>query len=520
MSKRQTTSQSHRDPWLVIERIPDLNYVMTYTILKGYGRYIQQQGGGNFIREIIFIIEDGNAKLCYRRDQLHRTAQYIAAKAVHDVAWLAQANRVVEVAAHRYRAVAAQQLRRRPYQKLSDQALAKALLDLIMVQGVSHATGQTTTWLIDAEEHFTTYLLDHLKARAAEQRLKLNLAEVFSALTTPLKPSYTEIESREILALAVRIGRRPALKRLIVRTPLDELPQALRRADPALLRALTSHQRRWFWLHHNYRGPVLDLAYFLQVFQGLVKQGNAARLLAQAKASAGRLRKQQTALVKQLKLDAKHRALLDQARYIVWLKSYRKDCMYYGAYVINGLLRELARRCAISFTQAEFLAYPEYAPALLKGSLNPTELMERKKFSVIYGSWDGIAVYTGQRARSFLNRLPWEREQSHKVAVLTGQPACPGCARGRVTIVDHVSDIPKMHQGDILLSETTYPALVPAMKKAAAIVTNMGGLTCHAAIISRELKIPCVVGTKIATRVFKDGDRVEVDATNGVVRKL
>lgn len=58
------------------------------------------------------------------------------------------------------------------------------------------------------------------------------------------------------------------------------------------------------------------------------------------------------------------------------------------------------------------------------------------------------------------------------------------------------------------------------MRKAGAIVTNTGGLICHAAITSRELKIPCVVGTATATLVFKDGDRVEVDATSGVVRKM
>jgi pyruvate,water dikinase len=59
-----------------------------------------------------------------------------------------------------------------------------------------------------------------------------------------------------------------------------------------------------------------------------------------------------------------------------------------------------------------------------------------------------------------------------------------------------------------------------AMRKAAAIVTDLGGITCHAAIVSREMKVPCVVGTKIATKVFKDGDLVEVDAIKGTVRKL
>lgn len=66
----------------------------------------------------------------------------------------------------------------------------------------------------------------------------------------------------------------------------------------------------------------------------------------------------------------------------------------------------------------------------------------------------------------------------------------------------------------------TNPDLVTAMKIAGAIVTDLGGITSHAAIVSRELNIPCVIGTKIATKVFKDGDMVEVDANRGDVRKI
>ncbi len=81
-------------------------------------------------------------------------------------------------------------------------------------------------------------------------------------------------------------------------------------------------------------------------------------------------------------------------------------------------------------------------------------------------------------------------------------------------------DMAKLQQGDVLVSVATNPALLPAMKKASAIVTNMGGLTCHAAIVSRELGIPCVIGTKIATKWLKDGDKIEVDANTGIVRKV
>jgi pyruvate,water dikinase len=66
----------------------------------------------------------------------------------------------------------------------------------------------------------------------------------------------------------------------------------------------------------------------------------------------------------------------------------------------------------------------------------------------------------------------------------------------------------------------TRPEYISAMKKAAAIVTDEGGITCHAAIVSRELKKPCIIGTKIATKVLKDGDLVEVDADKGIVKIL
>lgn len=78
----------------------------------------------------------------------------------------------------------------------------------------------------------------------------------------------------------------------------------------------------------------------------------------------------------------------------------------------------------------------------------------------------------------------------------------------------------KFQKGDILVSVATDPDIVPAMKKAAAIVTEQGGITSHAAIVSRELGIPCIIGTKIATRVLKDGDMVEVDANKGTVKKI
>ncbi len=75
-------------------------------------------------------------------------------------------------------------------------------------------------------------------------------------------------------------------------------------------------------------------------------------------------------------------------------------------------------------------------------------------------------------------------------------------------------------EGDVLVTAMTSPDFFPLMKKTSAIVTNLGGITCHAAILARELGKPCVIGTEFATTILKDGDIVEVDAEKGVVRKL
>lgn len=101
-----------------------------------------------------------------------------------------------------------------------------------------------------------------------------------------------------------------------------------------------------------------------------------------------------------------------------------------------------------------------------------------------------------------------------------GQTAYQGNISGIVRIIMKVADINKIKEGEILVSPMTIPTFAPAMKKAAAFVTDEGGITCHAAIVARELKKPCIIGTKIATQVLKDGDRVEIDASKGIVRRL
>ncbi len=110
-----------------------------------------------------------------------------------------------------------------------------------------------------------------------------------------------------------------------------------------------------------------------------------------------------------------------------------------------------------------------------------------------------------------------ESETEEGKILVRGETACAGAASGPVVIIKDARELSRVKKGDILVTYMTNPDMVPAMQKAAAIVTDEGGLTSHAAIVSREMGTPCIVGTEVATKSFKDGQIVTVNATRGLV---
>ncbi len=124
----------------------------------------------------------------------------------------------------------------------------------------------------------------------------------------------------------------------------------------------------------------------------------------------------------------------------------------------------------------------------------------------------------------WLDRNPeyfFEFDEIKDQNILSGQVAFKGSkVKGTVRVVKREEQIEGFLEGEILVSPMTTPFFVPAIIKAGAIVTDEGGITCHAAILAREMKKPCIIGTKVATQIFKDGDRVEVDANRGIVKKI
>lgn len=198
-------------------------------------------------------------------------------------------------------------------------------------------------------------------------------------------------------------------------------------------------------------------------------------------------------------------------------KIYRRYAQLYALYRMDFILRESAKRLDLTLKEMRFMLPLEIGTALLTGKVSRIALKERTKFCAYFVEKGFDKIYIGQQAKKLAKQAEPEVIETSE---LKGQTGCIGKARGKVRIVIRPKDMKKMNKGDILVSIATDPDIVPAMKKAAAIVTEQGGVTSHAAIVSRELNVPCVIGTKIATKVLKDGDMVEVDATRGVVKKL
>ena len=148
------------------------------------------------------------------------------------------------------------------------------------------------------------------------------------------------------------------------------------------------------------------------------------------------------------------------------------------------------------------------------------KIKERSKGFLFYNK----TIITFEKINSFLrdNHIIIDIESNYdkKTSSIKGTTAHPGKIKGKVKVVYTAKDLNKIERGDILVSPMTRPEFILAMKKASAFITDEGGITCHAAIVSREMGKPCIIGTKNATDILKDEDLIEVDANQGIVKIL
>ncbi|MFH1292037.1 MAG: PEP-utilizing enzyme [bacterium] len=287
---------------------------------------------------------------------------------------------------------------------------------------------------------------------------------------------------------------------------------------------LKNHYLDWYWVDYGQLGPKLEYSEFLKSATQLSADKNKVRTeLQEINKQIDELPKKQERVAEQLNLSEQERYFFSVAKDFMYLKALRMEVLFGVSACWGDILVEVSKRFKIDKNLLYYCSVHEIADWLIKDQpMDLTELKERSQYCIWIAHDENRAeVLIGQTAQNFLKEIKTIQDQeAEDVLNIHGTVASTGYAQGRVKIVNKAEEIYKVEPGDILVSVATHPALLPAMKKAVGFITDSGGLTCHAAIVAREMQKPCIIGTKIATKVLKDGDLVELDTKKGDIRRI
>jgi phosphohistidine swiveling domain-containing protein len=247
---------------------------------------------------------------------------------------------------------------------------------------------------------------------------------------------------------------------------------------------LKEHALKYNWVLNNYSGEYpIDINYF-------------------------KSRKKEVSNLNDQKIEVLEnpQTVNEWIEYLTYIRDERKKLNLISIGLMDRYLKNKCKENNINYKDATMLTVSEFEDVLQGKKM--IEHNERYMKSSFAGPVD----------ISKEDFIKFSEESIEFNNILKGSIASKGLTSGTVKVILSRDDFEKVNNGDILVASMTRPEFAPILSKCSAIITNEGGITCHAAIISRELGIPCIIGTKIATKVLKDGDMVEVDAYNGIVR--
>lgn len=275
----------------------------------------------------------------------------------------------------------------------------------------------------------------------------------------------------------------------------------------------------WYWINSNFRHSV-DIS--------ISKLGNRAKKELREKSKSGiekeieetlsrekELIKQKDKSLKAVRLEKRDEVIFKLFEIFAHYIDLRKESMIRQAYSMDKLIHEIAKRSKYTLDNLRYMRGDEVIDILEGKNINLTEIEKRHLCYAAYYTPDGDSIYSGKEALDIYNA--WLKNFNLKE--IKGQVASSPVDEisGEVCVViDTHKD--NFKPGTILVTTMTRPEFMPLMRKAKAVITDEGGVTCHAAIISRELKIPCIIGTKNSTRMLKNKDFVKMNLREGSVK--
>jgi len=360
---------------------------------------------------------------------------------------------------------------------------------------------------------------DLLLKELDKKGLKGKFTEYFTILTQPIRKFFLTDYGHSLNRLIRMIRTDKQLIALFKNKGLKDIEKGIA-ARKMINAALENHLKRFFWIRSNFlEGTELTKKDVIPEIRNV--------LLGKDKLEATPLKKfkenleNKTELIKRLALPKKLVDLIRITDVVTYWQDDRKANIIIGCWGIDKFLKEMSMRFNIRHENIRYIMLHETTLENLKKYTNKY-LAERRKSCIVfydYAKPQFVEIYQGKECDEYKKRLiKHEDAEVHKE--ISGICASMGRVIAKVMICKTLKELSKFEKGRVLVTSMTRPEFVPAMKKAVAIVTDEGGLTCHAAVISRELGVPCVIGAKVATKVLNNGDLVEVNANHATVKVI
>ncbi len=342
------------------------------------------------------------------------------------------------------------------------------------------------------EEYLSGLLSSYLKKLVKSDT---EASRVQNVLASPLEKSFVKREEDDLLNLALKIKNGKV-------------------KDVEL--ALEKHVEKYQWVPFDYGMYIWDKKYFKKILQGMLKNADLENRIVASKKYLKYLSLEQLRLEKELKIDKQYKKYFMAMRQTGYLLDYKKEIFTQIHFYAEKVLAETGKRLGVKRDLVQYYLPGEIKTALKEGKVVGKKILEARQKHCYVRWFDNSIEAVIDKPDSLLAKFLLKEDPTS--AKFEGIIASAGKCIGKVKILHSALEVDKVKLGDILVAPMTSPDYVPAMRLAGAIITDEGGVMCHAAIVSRELGIPCVVGTKNATKFLHDGDEVEVDANHNSVR--
>ncbi|MFZ2188637.1 MAG: PEP-utilizing enzyme [Candidatus Moraniibacteriota bacterium] len=338
---------------------------------------------------------------------------------------------------------------------------------------------------------------------------------IVTILSHPDEQSVFNFERKEFLQICLLIFQ----KKLIVKTEEDIIAQVL--GDKELKNKINSYVRHYFWVKTDfYRATEITKDSLIKdIIQELKKKSKKEieKELLDIDKNFERIGIRKKKILRDSRLKREDMDELYFSRKTIYWMDQRKMGMMKNIYYVFSLLGDIAACYDIDYANIILYSTEDLDRLLLSGRKLDKKILAKRHAGTF------MSCERGEITKFFYGNVG---EEMFKIATnvekkelkgIVASKGSGGIVRGKVKIVLNPKEI-SFHTGEILVTSMTRVEFVPLMRKARAIITNEGGLACHAAIISRELGIPAIIGTKNATNILKNGDEIEMDMKTGEIR--